>query len=256
MLKWVVALLLLANLAYLGWSQTGLAVPQREPERLLAQIKPEAVRLLDAPHPAPAPEAATPPQPPASVTADASPQAAPNPAAETPASPTPSAPAHSASAQTEARSCWLADGLTPRQANRLRSALAGLNLPSGSWQLDEMRGSGFWVVYMGRYLNEAQLERKKAELRALNVPFSDVAVPGLSPGLTLGIHSTEAAAQETVQALNRLGVRTARVVPDRPGATSFSLRLPNASSAQRDAVAAVGEALAGKPLRACPDAGR
>ena len=55
MLKWVIWLLVLANAGYFAWSQgylasMGYAPPQvREPQRLDAQIKPEAQRLLNAP---------------------------------------------------------------------------------------------------------------------------------------------------------------------------------------------------------------
>lgn len=247
MLKWVVALLLVANVGYFSWTQGYLAplgwaqTQQHEPERLLAQIKPEVVRLLNAPEP---PEKPTP-------------NAPANPAAVAVAPTPPAAPATSAPAQAEARSCWLVEGLTPRQASSLRTALTALDLPRGTWQLDEVRGGGWWIVYMGRYNNEAQLERKKNELRALNVAFSDVPAPGLSPGLALSLHATQAAAQEALQTVGRSGVRTARVVEDRPGASSFSLRLPNASAVQRDAVASgVGDVLAGRALRACNGASR
>jgi hypothetical protein len=244
MLKWVVALLLVANVGYFSWTQGYLAplgwaqTQQHEPERLLAQIKPEVVRLLNAPEP---------PEKPAPT----APNAPANPAAVAVAPTPPAAPATSAPAQAEARSCWLVEGLTPVQANSLRTALTALDLPRGTWQLDEVRGGGWWIVYMGRYNNEAQLERKKNELRALNVAFSDVPAPGMSPGLALSLHATQAAAQEALQTLGRSGVRTARVVEDRPGASSFSLRLPNASAAQRDAVAGVGAALEVRALRAC-----
>ena len=55
MLRWVIWLLVLANAGYFAWSQgylasMGYAPPQvREPQRLDAQIKPEAQRLLNAP---------------------------------------------------------------------------------------------------------------------------------------------------------------------------------------------------------------
>lgn len=276
MLRWVIWLLVLANAGYFAFAQGYLAplglAPQetREPERLQAQIKPEALRLLNAPR-APNAATATSPEPPPSADttpappAEAAPQAAapsppaaertpelappkvappPSPAAATPA-PVP------APAVAGARACWLAGGFTEPQADTLRAALTLLDLPRGTWQLNESRSGGRWIVYMGRYDNAEQLERKKAELRELKVDFRQVSAPGLGPGLALGTYSSEAAAQQALQDAVRSGVRTARVAQERAESTSFSLRLPEATLAQRNAVAALGAALAGKPLRPC-----
>ena len=277
MLRWVIWLLVLANVGYFAFAQGYLAplglAPQetREPERLQAQIKPEALRLLNAPPTPNAGPVATPEPPPSAdstpaPSAEAAPQAAapsppaaeqtpelappkvppqpPSPAAATPA-PVP------APAVAGARACWLAGGFTEPQADTLRAALTLLDLPRGTWQLNESRSGGRWIVYMGRYDNAEQLERKKVELRELKVDFRQVSAPGLSPGLALGTYSSEAAAQQALQDAVRSGVRTARVAQERAESTSFSLRLPEATPAQRNAVAGLGAALAGKPLRPC-----
>lgn len=276
MLRWVVALLLLANAGYFAWTQgylapLGLALREereREPQRLQAQIKPETIRLLNAPRPASEPQAntpkpgaaastppaagppSTPAQPPAPEPAKTPPTALPAPAPTTPPPVLPAAPPP-APVVADARACWLAGGFTEPQADTLRAALTLLDLPRGTWQLNESRSGGRWIVYMGRYDNAAQVERKKAELRELKVAFRDVSSPGLSPGLALGTYSSEAAAEQAIQNATRSGVRTARVVQERAESTSFSLRLPNATPAQRNAVAGLGAALVGKPLRPC-----
>ena len=59
MLRWLIALLVMANAGYFAWTQgylapLGLALHEereREPQRLQAQIKPETIRLLNAPRP-------------------------------------------------------------------------------------------------------------------------------------------------------------------------------------------------------------
>ncbi len=266
MLRWVVSLLLLANAGYFAWTQGYLAPlgitlheeRQREPQRLQAQVKPETIRLLNAPRAASKPQAST-PDPKPSAAAKTPPAAVPP---STPAQPSASeppktplaalpAPAPPAPVEAEARSCWLAGNFTETQANALRAALKPLDLPRGTWQLNESRSGGRWIVYMGRYDNAAQVERKKAELRELKVAFRDVSSPGLSPGLALGTYSSEAAAEQAIQNAVRAGVRTARVAQERAESTSFSLRLPNATPAQRNAVVDLGAALAGKPLRPC-----
>lgn len=281
MLRWVIWLLVLANAGYFAWTQGYLSplglMPQeeREPERLQAQIQPDTLRLLNAPRSASTPtdaglnssqtpttapaDSETPPTPTPSLaqeTAPAAEPAPPEPPAPPPPSPVvsappPAPPASPAPVAAGASACWLAGAFTAPQADTLRAALTLLDLPRGSWQLNESRSGGRWIVYMGRYDNAEQLERKKAELRELKVDFRQVSAPGLGPGLALGTYSSEAAAQQALQDAVRAGVRTARVAQERAESTSFSLRLPNATPAQRSAVAGLGAALAGKPLRPC-----
>lgn len=266
MLRWVIALLLLANAGYFLWTQGHLAplglapAEQREPERLQGQIRPEVQRLLNAPRevetpapvgaPAATPAPATPdiPAPETPATEAPTPQPTPAPPTTGPASaPTPAAP----QLADAARACWQAGAFTGAQAERLRAALPDLGLPASGWQLVESRSNGRWIVYMGRYDNAEQLERKRAELRELKVDFRTVSAPGLAPGLALGTFSSEAAAQQALQKLVRDGVRTARVAQERAESISFTLRLPAATTAQRDAVAKLGDLLAGKTLQAC-----
>lgn len=247
MLRLVIWLLVLANAGYFAWTQGYLAplglapVEQREPERLQAQLKPEALRLLNGPR-AEAPVPAQPAPPPVA------PQAAPGVEA---------APAEPAVAEAEASApppppptrCWVAGGFTPPQAEALRAALAGTGLSRSGWQLNETRTGGRWVVYMGRY-NEEQLDKKRAELRLLDVPFRTLPPP-LGPGLALGTYSSEEAAQQGLQDVGKKGVRTARVVQERAEGAVWTLRLPAVTDAQRDMIAGLGAALAGKRLQAC-----
>jgi hypothetical protein len=256
MLRWVIWLLVLANAGYFAWSQGHLGelglgpTEQREPERIKAQIHPEALRLLNGPRP----EAAGPlaPEPPVQAPV---PTPAPAPAEATPAQvaapaqPAPEPPAPLAS--NEARSCWQASVFNETQADALRAALTLLDLPSGSWTFNESRSGGRWIVYMGRYDNDEQLDRKKAELRDIKVSFREVSAPGLSPGLALGTYSTEAAAEQALKDAARQGVRTAQVAQERAESRNFTLRLPSATAAQRNAVANLGSALAGKSLERC-----
>lgn len=243
MLRLAVWLLLVANALYFAWTQgwlasTGLApAQQREPQRLNAQIRPEALRLLNGPKGTEAPAAPLP-----SPVADGA--AAPADAVASGAGlPAPVS-------DTASTACWQAGGFTPPQADSLRSALTALALPAGSWQLDEQRTGGRWVVYMGRY-NEELMARKKAELRELAVEFREVSVPALAPGLALGTFSSEAAAQQALKDLSKKGVNTARVAQERPEGSAFSLRLPAATDTQRDLVASMGAPLAGKTLQRC-----
>lgn len=235
MLRALVALLLLANLAYFAWTQghlgrLGLAPSQTaEAHRLAQQIKPESIRLLNGPKP----ETAAPAQAPEVAAGTPMPSPAPTPV----------------SAST---ACYEATGFTPAQAELLRAELRLLNWGAEAWQLNEQRSAGRWIVYMGRYESTEQATRKKAELRALGVEYRDVNTPGLTPGLALGTYSSEEAARTALRQVEGAGVRTARVVQERPETVSHQLRLPAITDAQRDQLNGLREAMAGKALQRCP----
>lgn len=234
MLRLVVILLVLANAGYFAWTQGLLAPlglstqPQSESHRLQEQVQPEAIRLLNAPR---------------NDTASRTSLTVPNPAPVEIPAPQP-APAVSATA------CWRAGGYTPAQADALRQALQAQAVLAGLWQLDEAQTNGRWIVYMGK-LNDELMARKKTELREMNVEFREIRGGALGPALVLGTFSTEAAAQQGLAIVTRKGVRTARVVQERPEATVFALRLPAVTDEQRAAVEALGEVLAGKRLSPC-----
>lgn len=254
MLRWAVVLLVLANAGYFAWTQgylDGLGMmpaEQREPQRLHQQVKPDALRLLNGPKggEAPAAEPAL-----ASPTAPEPPPAAAPAAVVAPPPPAESSPPPATDAANAARACWQAAGFTEAQTELLRAELALLGLPQSSWQLNENRSNGRWIVYMGRYDNAEQVERKKAELRAIGVQFRELTSNGLGPGLALGTYSTEAAARQALQQTEQSGVRTAKVVQERAEGVSFSLRLPAITDTQRALVDGLRDAMNGKTLRRC-----
>ncbi len=244
MLKWSIWLLLLGNVSYFLWSQghfgpVGLAPGvENEPERLEAQIRPELLRLLNGP------QGAEPAELPAAPTTPLTP------AAENPVQNLPPVEAPQAAVAVTGAACWQVGGFTANQADGLRAALALLGWPRNEWQVNEVRSAGRWVVYMGRFDAE-QMARKKTELRDIKVEFREVSIPSLGPGLALGTFSSEAAAEQGMQDLNRKGVRTARVAQERPESVSYTLRLPAVTAAQRSAVESIGGPLAGKVLQRC-----
>ncbi|MCZ2496879.1 SPOR domain-containing protein [Xylophilus sp. Kf1] len=220
MLRLIALFLVLANGVYYAWSQNalrawGLERPtQTEPQRATHQIRPAALKLLDAD------EARR------IVAAAPAPVAAP-PAAE----------------------CLQAGLFGDAEAAVLRSRAEAL-LPAGSWSLDATTTPARWIVYMGKYDAE-QLRRKRGELRALQVAFDVTGNPALEPGLSLGSYASQAEANAGLAALAQRGVRTARVVEQRPAARGLMLRLPQVDEALRPAVQSLTPALAGKSLAAC-----
>lgn len=219
MLRLLVLLLLLANGAYFAWSRGELAAlgfapaRQDEPQRLAQQIQPQRLRLLKTDEARRQEAAATP----------------------------------TAAGATE---CLRAGLFDERQAQALRQALQPL--PAESWVLEAGVEPARWIVYMGRYDTPDALVRKRAELRARNVRFEPLTNPTLEPGLSLGAHSSEAAATQALAELTARGVRTARVLQEQPEQRGQWLRLPAASAALRARVEAMRPALAGRALQSCP----
>ena len=264
MLKWAVWLLVLGNAGYFAWSQGYLdtlglkPAEQREPQRMAQQVRPEVLRLLNGPRaetppatPAPKPTPAPAPAPAAPVAA-AVPPTPPAPAVAEQVVPTPAPPPTVAvAAGTGPRACWQAGGFTDDQAELLRAELALLGVPASGFAFTEVRSGGRWIVYMGRYDNQQQVDRKKDELRARGVSFREITAPGLAPGLALGTYSSEAAAQQALQRAERDGIRTGKVAQERAESQSFTLRLPSITETQRSAIDGLGEAMAGKRLQRC-----
>lgn len=222
MLRLIVLLLLLANGAYLAWSQGllrayGLApAPVNEPHRAGQQIRPEALQVL-SPAEAKRIEAAA---------------AAPPPPVKPP-------------------ECLEAGLFDEAQAGVLRQSLEPV-LPTGTWQIDPGVEPARWLVYMGKFLTTETMNRKKGELAALNVKAEALTTGStLAYGLSLGVAETREAANAQLAALVKRGVRTARVVQERGEVRGFTLKLPAANEALRTQVEGLRTALAGHPLRSC-----
>lgn len=220
MLRLVVLALLLANAGYFAWTHGLLAnygfapAAQAEPQRLAQQIRPEAMRLLTAT------EARQ-----LDSTAAAS---APQPAAE----------------------CLQAGLFTPEQTTALRAGLES-SLPIGSWSLESSTEPGRWIVYMGKYNSEDALVKKRGELRGLGVSFEPLVNPALGPGLSLGHYTSQAEAERGLANAATRGVRTAKVVLERPEARGLLLKLPAVDAALKAKLEPLKAQLAGKPLQAC-----
>ena len=240
MLRLAVIVLLLANAGYFAWSQGHLRpwgwAPQEqaEPQRMNQQIRPETLQILKVN---------------ASKTSSSAPMPAPaTPAAATASTTAADTPASTAAPATDPSECLQAGVFDERQAEALRTAAAGL--PQGSWALEPTPIAGRWMVYMGRFEDQETLDRKRAELRARKVDH-DRAGGTLEFGLSLGRFTTKDAAERELANLGTKGVRTARVVQERPDAPGFTLRLPAVNDALRPQLDALRSAMAGKTLRSC-----
>ena len=221
MLRLLVLALLLANAGYFAWANGLLAsygfAPQvqAEPQRLMQQIRPEAMQLLATDEPAPP---------------DVQPVAF-KPAAAT-------------------GQCLQAGLFNDEQASALRARLQA-SLPAGSWVLESSVEPGRWIIYMGRYASDEALAKKRNELRQRGVAIEPLLNPAFNPGLSLGHFESEAEADAGLDKIVLRGVRTARVVQERPDARGQRLTLASADAPLLEQLDTLKAQLAGKPFQAC-----
>ncbi len=217
MLRLLVLVLLLGNAIYFSWTRGALAglgfapTQQAEPQRLAQQIRPEAVRVI--------------------ATDEAR-------RIEVQAS----APAREAE-------CLQAGLFDDTQASAVKAVLEPW--PVGSWSMEAASEPGRWIVYMGKYANAEYVAKKRAELRNIGISFEPLGNPALEPGLSLGGHTTQAAAQQQLEALALRGVRTARVVQERPEAKGLLLKLPIVDDSLRPRLEDLKNVLGTKTFRQC-----
>lgn len=222
MLRVLILALLLANAAYFAWAQGLLAAygfapaRQSEPERLAQQIRPEAMQLI-------------------------APRAVP-PAVHAPAGTTPTP---SASAQ-----CLQVGVFTEQQARTLRWRLQS-SLPKDSWTFESSGDSVHWIIYMGKYISKEAMNRKRLKLEQLGLAFEPPVSPTLNPGLSLGSFSSKAEAENALAQMNQRGIRSAKVVLERPELPSLWLKLPAADASMRTKLDALAAQLEGKAVQAC-----
>jgi hypothetical protein len=217
MLRLIVLLLLLANAGFYAWSQ-GLLLAwgvgptqQSEPQRLDQQIRPESVRVLRTEELR---------------------------RVETQVAQAPRPP-----------ECLQTAALDEAQIGPLRTALE--SWPAGSWTLEQVTEPARWIIYMGKYAGVEQVARKRAELRQLGISFEAPANAELEPGLSLGTYPSEGAAVMQLDALADRGVRTARVVQERPEQRGQRLTLPAVDDNLRPRLEDLKTVLSTKPLRPC-----
>jgi hypothetical protein len=218
MLRLVVLLLVLLNAAYYAWSHGLLRAygwapaEQREPQRLEQQLRPQAIRILPPEEGRKAEQVAlTPPKPP---------------------------------------ECLQAGLFDEGQTETLRKALESL-LPPTAWTLETSVEPARWIVYMGKFPNAAALDRKKAELDKMKLKLQALENSELQLGLSLGRFETQAQAQAELNALQKRGVRTARVVQERAELRQSQLRLPAVDEAMKPKLEELKPSLGDRALRSC-----
>jgi hypothetical protein len=218
MLRLLALVLLLANLLFYAWDHEllrgmGLGPAQQsEPQRLAQQVKPEALKLLKADEFKRIEE---------QVKADQLP-----------------------------RECLQAGPFDEDQAAALRQVLAQA-LPEDAWKLQATVSAARWIIYMGKYSSAESLDKKRAEVAALDIKTEALDNPALEPGFSLGGFDTKALADQALARLSAPALRKARVVQERAESNAFVLQLPALTAALKPRLAELHSALGGKPLHSC-----
>jgi hypothetical protein len=242
MLRYGAALVLALNVALAGtiWAvNTGRwAWPEawrgeaHEPERMARQLNGEAIVL----------KAATPALLPPALPA--------------------SAPALAASAAVAALAapaktlCLLSAVNEAARATELRAALA-LAAPNATVQSLNSTEGGTWMVYMGRYSDNAVANNKFAELNKLKLKgdyeiIRDAA--SFQPGISLGVFRERERAAVRLAEVKKKGVNSAKVVARSQARELTALKLPELEAGLRDKANEALLKAGGKPLEACPSA--
>lgn len=125
------------------------------------------------------------------------------------------------------------------------------SLPASAWAFESVQEPGRWIIYMGKYPSADALAKKRLELASLNLKFENVTAPALAFGLSLGAFEAQAAAESALAAMSKRGVRTAKVVQERPEVRGTLLRLAAVDDTLKARLDEFKPALGNKPLRAC-----
>ncbi len=175
-LRLIFFLLVLANLVFFAWAQGyfGAADPNREPDRLGQQLQPEKLRLI--PSDGPTPAAAAAPTPAVAVVDIA---------------------------------CRIVGGLSMVNAEALKAAALAAGAEA---QLMPQVEPTLHFIVISELPNAAAAEKKAAELKRFGVVEQEtVALDGGRMEIVLGRLPTEAAAREALAALNKRGIKSARI---------------------------------------------
>jgi hypothetical protein len=208
MLRFFALLLLVANGLLFAWSngylsQWGFSSSSKnESFRLKEQIEPERIAI--------------------------------KPKEASPASATAQAPVNTTQVTTPVvpNVCLNAGVFNDKQSTALKQAF-NAKLPDLRWRFEETTIPARWIIYMGKYPDNAMRDLKKSQLEKIKVRYEVLTEGSLEPGLSLGSHATQLAANQALQQLVKQGVRTARVLQESPDQKGQTLVIPAIDEASR-----------------------
>jgi hypothetical protein len=246
-MRGLVAFLVVANALVAAWALgwIGPGQREREPERLAAQVNAHAVELL-SPTAASAAATASPTPAPAGTRANTSPAATPVPAAA-------SAVDAAASGPAERVACLEAGPFAAGELAAAERTLRDLQAAGLSWTPQKLERGGTFIVYQGKFADDAAFAKRKEELRRAQIPFDEVRnSPDLEPGLSFGRHESRAAAEAALEQLRVRGVKPARLVTINTPVTVTMLRVERIEPALAQRLTQLALPPLGAGFKPCP----
>ncbi|HOZ66038.1 MAG TPA: hypothetical protein PLH13_01235 [Burkholderiaceae bacterium] len=228
MLRLIVLLLILANGLYFAWSHQIFSelgwgkTQQTEPHRLQQQINPEHVQVLGM--------------------NDLRVQ-------DKPSNTSTSLAATSAKAPVNAQ-CMQTGVYNDKQVELLRAKLSAL-MPPNSWRFDELAPQQNWLIYMGKYANSSMFELKKAELKKMQLSFTAINEGAMALGISLGRFQNQVDANQSLNALSKRGIRTAKVVQEPITGKTYQVVFPAIGTDLIPKMNALTASFSGKSLQTC-----
>jgi hypothetical protein len=205
MLRALVVLLLLANGLYFAWAQGWLGAPprhaEREPQRLAAQVSPEAVTVL----------------------------------------PPKRASAALQAAREAALVCVESDPLQEPELGQAEYRLAEALVAPDAVARVEAGEPARWIVFGGRYPEAGPRNAREEDLRRLGLKFERLTSPDeLAPGFVLSRHDSREAAEAWLKDKAPKALRGARVVLLPGKSTGTRLKVARLAPEQAEKLAAAG----------------
>ena len=199
MLRLLLALLLTANVLFLGWALGWLepllpppGAGDREPGRSASQVRPEAVVVLE-------------------------------PAA---------AAAATVAARRAGRQCLEAGPFGEAEVAAAEAALVAAGLAAGSWQREQVERGPSWVLFAGRPADATARRAREAELRRAGLSYQVVqAPPEIAGGLVVSRPACASAAAAALAALADRPLRRLSIVALPAPPPQLWLRVPAADAA-------------------------
>ena len=105
---------------------------------------------------------------------------------------------------------------------------------------------------MGKYISKEAVDRKRVKLEQIGLTFEPPISPLLNPGLSLGSFGSKADAENALSQMEQRGLRSAKVILERPELPSLWLRLPAADASMRAKLDALKPYLLDKAVQVCP----
>ena len=229
--------LVVANLLVLAWSfdwQPGVTRHrEREPERAQQQVRPDAVQLITPTAASAALQAA------AAQRSNLAAAAAPASAAQAPA-------------DASVTVCLEAGPFAAAEVAAAERGLRELKLPALEWTQQRSERGGSYIVYQGRFADDAAMARRRDDYRRQQITVDEVrSSPDLQPGLQFGRYDSRAAADGALAQLTQQGVKAARVVTINIPVVVTLLRVERADGALAARLMQLSLPPAGSGFRPC-----